>query len=101
MTKFKMAKTKSAKKRIVISKRNCLKNSLYKSLIKTFRKKFLKNLFMYKTYPTFNNKIKVKDSLNSTYSLIDKSLKKNIFHKNNIARKKKILFKKYNKNQVI
>jgi ribosomal protein S20 len=45
---------------------------------------------------TFENKTKLKNSLNSTYSLIDKASKKKFFHKNTAARKKSTLIKKFN-----
>jgi len=48
----------------------------------------LKNLDVYKNSPTSENKEKVQNILNSTYSLIDKGCKKNVFHKNTAARKK-------------
>jgi len=89
-----MANIKSAKKRILITKRNNLKNSFYKSSIRTSKNKFLNYLTLYKNSNISKNKIKVKNSLNHTYSLIDKALKKNIFHKNTAARKKSILAKK-------
>ena len=44
-----MANNKSAKKRILISKRNNLKNRFYKSSVRTLTKKFLKDLEIYKS----------------------------------------------------
>ena len=83
-----MANNKSAKKRILIAKRNRLQNRFYKTSVRTLTKLFLNNLEIYKTAPTPENKEKVQNILNTTYSLIDKACKKNIFHKNNAARKK-------------
>ena len=83
-----MANNKSAEKRIKINKRNYLKNRFYKSSIKTLTKVFLKNLEIYKTSKNSEGKEKLKQLLNSIYSLIDKATKKKIFHKNNAARKK-------------
>ena len=59
-----MANNKSAKKRILISKRNNLQNRFYKSSVKTLTKRFLKDLEIYK------------------------GSKKNVYHKNTAARKK-------------
>ena len=65
-----MANNKSAKKRILISKRNNLQNRFYKSS------------------QNDTDKEKVQIVLNSIYSLIDKGSKKNVYHKNTAARKK-------------
>lgn len=83
-----MANNKSAKKRILIAKRNRLQNRFYKTSVRTLTKLFLNNLEIYKASPTPENKEKVQNILNTVYSLIDKAYKKNIFHKNTAARKK-------------
>lgn len=83
-----MANNKSAKKRILISKRNNLQNRFYKSAVKTLTKRFLKDLETYKTSQTSNDKEKTQLVLNSIYSLIDKGSKKNVYHKNTASRKK-------------
>ena len=83
-----MANNKSAKKRILITKRNRLQNRFYKTSVRTLTKLFLSNLEIYKTAPTSENKEKLQHLLNSIYSLIDKGCKKNVFHKNTAARKK-------------
>jgi small subunit ribosomal protein S20 len=83
-----MANNKSAKKRILISKRNNLQNRFYKSSVKTLTKRFLKDLETYKTSQTSNDKEKTQLVLNSIYSLIDKGSKKNVYHKNTASRKK-------------
>ena len=83
-----MANNKSAKKRILIAKRNRLQNRFYKTSVKTLTKLFLQNLEVYKTEPTLENKEKLQNILNSAYSLIDKGCKRNVFHKRNAARKK-------------
>uniref|UniRef100_A0AB74TK08 Small ribosomal subunit protein bS20c n=1 Tax=Thalassiosira duostra TaxID=3145220 RepID=A0AB74TK08_9STRA len=83
-----MANNKSAKKRILISKRNNLQNRFYKSSVRTLTKRFLKDLETYKTSQSNTDKEKVQIVLNSIYSLIDKGLKKNVYHKNKAARKK-------------
>ena len=83
-----MANNKSAKKRILIAKRNNLQNRFYKSSVKTLTKRFLKDLEIYKTSKNKNDEEKLQIGLNSLYSLIDKGLKKNVYHKNTAARKK-------------
>ena len=83
-----MANSKSAQKRIEINKRNRLKNRYYKTSTRTLIKLFFQNLELYKTSQKIEDKEKVKDTLSSIYSIIDKGTKKNIFHKNAAARKK-------------
>ena len=83
-----MANNKSAKKRIEIAERNRLINKSYKSTVRTLTKKTLENCAKYKKDPSDDNKNLVKASLNKTFSLIDKAVKKNILHKNNGANRK-------------
>ena len=83
-----MANNKSAKKRILIAKRNNLQNRFYKSSVRTLTKKFLKDLESYKSSQNTADKEKLQITLNSIYSLIDKGYKKNVYHKNTAARKK-------------
>ena len=83
-----MANNKSAKKRILINKRNNLQNRFYKSSVRTLTKRFLKDLEVYKTSQNTTDKEKLQIVLNSIYSLIDKGSKKNVYHKNTAARKK-------------
>lgn len=83
-----MANSKSAEKRIQINKRNQLQNRFYKSSVRTLTKGFFKDLEIYKNSQDPDIKEKLKKSLSSIYSLIDKGTKKNIFHKNTAARKK-------------
>ena len=83
-----MANSKSAEKRIDINKRNRLRNKYYKTSVRTLIKLFFTNLELYKTSQNPDDKQKVKEILNSIYSIMDKGTKKNIFHKNTTARKK-------------
>ena len=83
-----MANSKSAEKRIDINKRNRLRNKYYKTSVRTLIKLFFTNLELYKTSQNPDDKQKVKEILNSIYSMMDKGTKKNIFHKNTTARKK-------------
>jgi small subunit ribosomal protein S20 len=83
-----MANSKSAKKRILITKRNRLQNRFYKTSVRTLTKMFLSSLESYKADKTPENKEAAQKLLNSVYSLIDKGAKRNVFHKNTAARKK-------------
>ena len=83
-----MANSKSAEKRILINKRNRLRNRFYKSSVRTLIKVFFKDLEVYKASKSPEDKEKVQKILSSVYSLIDKGTKKNVFHKNAAARKK-------------
>ena len=83
-----MANNNSAKKRIQIAERNRLINKSYRSTVRTLTKKTKENCEKYKKDPNEDNKKLVKTSLNKTFSLIDKAVKKNVLHKNNGANKK-------------
>ena len=83
-----MANNKSAKKRIQIAERNRLLNKSYKSTVRTLTKKTLENCEKYKKDPNEENKNLVNTSLNKTFSLIDRAVKKNVLHKNNGANRK-------------
>lgn len=83
-----MANSKSALKRIRINERNRLENRFYKSSYRTLTKKFLIQLENYKISKDPDDKIQAQILLSLVYSLIDKSCKKNIIHKNTAARKK-------------
>ena len=83
-----MANNKSAKKRIQIAERNRLINKSYKSTVRTMTKKTYENCEKYKKNPNEDNKNLVNTSLNKTFSLIDKAVKKNVLHKNNGSNKK-------------
>ena len=83
-----MANNKSAKKRILIAERNRLINKSYKSTVKTLNKKTIESCEKYKKDPNSENKNLIQSSLNKTFSLIDKAVKKNVLHQNNGANKK-------------
>ena len=83
-----MANNKSAKKRILIAERNRLINKSYKSTVKTLTKKTIESCEKYKKDPNSENKNLIQSSLNKTFSLIDKAVKKNVLHQNNGANKK-------------
>ena len=88
-----MANIKSAKKRIKVSKRNPIQNLYYKTSIKNLIKFFFENLELYKSTKDPEYIQKLKKLLKRIYSLIDKSVKKKIFHRNKAARKKSKLAK--------
>jgi small subunit ribosomal protein S20 len=92
-----MANNKSAIKRIKTSERKRMENAPYKSLVKTFIKKYFQALQEYETNPNQENHSQVKTFLNLAYSKIDKAKKKNILHQNNAARKKSRLIKAFTK----
>ena len=83
-----MANNKSAKKRILVAERNRQVNKSYKSTVRTLIKKTISNCEVYKKDPNDENEKILNNSLNETYSLIDKAVKKNVLHKNNGANKK-------------
>ena len=83
-----MANSKSAEKRIEINERNRLQNRYYKTSVRTLIKLFFQDLEVYKTSKNPEEKEKLKKTLSSIYSFLDKGTKKNIFHKNAAARKK-------------
>jgi small subunit ribosomal protein S20 len=83
-----MANNKSAEKRIQTNQRNRLQNRYYKSSVRTLIKLFFKDLEVYKTSKNLEEKEKLNKTLSSIHSFLDKGTKKNIFHKNAVARKK-------------
>lgn len=88
-----MANTQSSLKRIKTNERNHKINQRYKTLVKTFTKKYCLALEQYKLSPDAEKSSYVFHLLNETYSKIDKAKKKNIIHKNTAARKKARLAK--------
>ena len=76
-----MANIKSSIKRIDIAKRNNLRNKQYSSNIKTFTKKYLLSLNIYKNDMNETNLEIVMTNLSKIYSKIDKATKANILHK--------------------
>ena len=64
-----MANNKSAKKRILITKRNNLQNRFYKSSVRTLTKRFLSDLETYKISQSNTDKDKLQNGLSSIYSL--------------------------------
>ncbi|GMB10998.1 MAG: 30S ribosomal protein S20 [Candidatus Improbicoccus devescovinae] len=80
-----MPNIKSAKKRVKITAVKTLRNKSFKSKLKTSVKSFLKSQDPAEKASKFSEAI----------SLLDRSVSKGIMPKNNIARKKSALAKKY------
>jgi small subunit ribosomal protein S20 len=83
-----MANNKSAKKRIGINKRNRLQNRYYKTSVRTLIKLFFQNLEVAKVDKTSQSQKNLQIILSSISSFLDKGIKKNVFHKNTVAKKK-------------
>ena len=88
----KMANIKSAKKRVLIAKRNRLRNVAVKTSIKTAAKKVLE-------LANGDDKDALNAALSKAYQLCDKAVSKGVLHKNTAARKKSRLTKAVNKLQ--
>ncbi len=87
-----MANIKSAKKRVLVAKRNEERNVAFKSSIKTAVKKVL-------ALATGEDKEALNAALSKVYQLCDKAVSKGILHKNTAARKKSRLTIAINKLQ--
>ncbi len=83
-----MANSKSALKRIHIAERNRLRNKSYKSAIKTLTKRYLESLETYSAEPSSDQMQLVQTNLSSTFSKIDKAIKRGVLHRNTGARRK-------------
>ena len=89
-----MPNIKSAKKRVLVSERNRLRNVAIKTGIKTAVKK------VYDAIKSEAAEEKILDALNSAYSLIDRAVSKGVMHKNTAARRKSRLAGHVNKGNV-
>ncbi len=87
-----MANIKSAKKRVLVAKRNEERNVAFKSSIKTAVKKAL-------SLAASDDKEALNSALSKVYQLCDKAVSKGILHKNTAARKKSRLTVAINKLQ--
>ena len=83
-----MANIKSAIKRIQITERNRLRNSSYKSAVKTLMKKCFGAIAIYGANPSPELLEEANKSMSAAYSKIDKAVKRGVLHKNNGSRKK-------------
>ncbi len=87
-----MANIKSAKKRILTAERNYLRNTAFKSAIKTAVKKVI---VLAKAKE--QDQEAIKSAMSQAYKLCDKAVSKGILHKNTASRKKSRLTKAINK----
>ncbi|WWP02241.1 MAG: 30S ribosomal protein S20 [Candidatus Dasytiphilus stammeri] len=81
-----MANIKSAKKRILISKKQRLLNNSNRSMLRTFIKKVYMAI-------KIGDKEKAKKALNTLQPIIDRQASKGLIHKNKAARHKSKLTK--------
>ena len=86
---YTLAKIKSAKKRILVTKTRNERNKSIKSAVKTAIKKV-------EAAVAANDKAAAEAALLSATSVIDKAAKKGVYHKNNAARKVSRLAKAVN-----
>jgi small subunit ribosomal protein S20 len=87
-----MANIKSAKKRILTAEKNRLRNTAWKSSVKTAVKKVL-------DLAVADDKKALDTAVSKVYQLCDKAVGKGILHKNTAARKKSRLTRAVNKLQ--
>ncbi|NEQ99710.1 MAG: 30S ribosomal protein S20 [Cyanothece sp. SIO2G6] len=88
-----MPNIKSAIKRVQIAERNRLRNKAYKSAVRTLMKRCFVAVNNYTAEPTPENMVEVNQYMSAAFSKIDKAVKRNVFHRNNGARKKARLSK--------
>ena len=84
-----MANIKSAKKRVLITKKKTLRNKSVKTELRTYMKK-------YEIALSGSDKTKATEAYRETITRIDKAAAKGLLHKNNAARKKSRYTKKLN-----
>ncbi len=87
-----MNKKQRNRKLVAQNRRNRIINRRYNSTVKTLNKLFKKTLNNYNKELDFEVKDKLKFDIltigNKFYSIVDKSVKKKVLHKNKAARKK-------------
>jgi small subunit ribosomal protein S20 len=88
-----MKKNKSVLKRIKVNERNRMRNKMYKSVVKTYMKRFLSELQSLDINNT-DAILATNKTLSLAYSTIDKAVKRSVLHVNNGARKKALLARK-------
>lgn len=86
-----MPNIKSAKKRVLTSERNRLRNHAYKSAIRTALKR------VHESLSAKGDAAEVQTRVNKAFSLIDRAILKGILHKNTGSRYKGRLVKAVNK----
>lgn len=86
-----MNKKQRNRKTVTQNNRNRIVNRRYRSTMKSLSKLFLAKVKTLKTSDGGTNdnvKLEIKTVINSLFSIIDKSVKKGVIHKNNAARRK-------------
>ena len=86
-----MNKKQRNRKTVTQNNRNRIVNRRYRSTMKSLSKLFLAKVKTLKTSDDATNdniKLEIKTVMNSLFSIIDKSVKKGVIHKNNAARRK-------------
>lgn len=86
-----MNKKQRNRKTVTQNTRNRMVNRRYRSTMKSLSKLFLTKVNVLKTSNSGtqeNIKLELKTLINSLFSIIDKSVKKGVIHKNNAARRK-------------
>ncbi|MDR1327454.1 MAG: 30S ribosomal protein S20 [Heliobacteriaceae bacterium] len=88
-----MANIKSAKKRVLTAEKNRIRNTAWKSSVKTAVKKVIE-------LASGEDKEALNKAVSKVYQLCDKAVGKGILHKNTAARKKSRLVRGLNKLKV-
>ena len=86
-----MNKKQRNRKTVAQNNRNRIVNRRYRSTMKSLSKLFLAKVKTLKTSDGAMNdnvRLEIKTVINSLFSIIDKSVKKGVIHKNNAARRK-------------
>ena len=89
-----MNKKQRNRKTVTQNNRNRIVNRRYRSTLKSLLKLFLAKVKKLKTADEVTNenvKLEIQTVMNSLCSIIDKSVKKGVLHKNNAARKKSVI----------
>ena len=89
-----MNKKQKNRKNVTQNKRNRIINRRYRSTVRTLSTMFVKKVQKINTTEKGlkeNSKLEVKKIMNKLFSIIDKSVKKGIIHKNNAARRKAVI----------
>ena len=89
-----MNKKQRNRKTVTQNNRNRIVNRRYRSTLKSLLKLFLAKVKKLKTADEGTNenvKLEIQTVMNSLFSIIDKSVKKGVIHKNNAARKKSVI----------
>ena len=89
-----MNKKQRNRKTVTQNNRNRIVNRRYRSTLKSLLKLFLAKVKKLKTADEGTNenvKLEIQTVMNSLFSIIDKSVKKGVLHKNNAARKKSVI----------